>query len=145
MARATFPYVAIPLPANEAHPQGTVAYRPLVIATVTASTGESLQFTVLPDSGVDACLFPLSLALLLKIDVLKLPRALTAGLGSQANVTYFDTLAIDLGNGIAFSAYVGFTLGMDQVGLGLLGQTGFFEHFEVEFLHRQKTFTIQSV
>jgi hypothetical protein len=145
MAIFTFPYVALPLPADEARPHGLIAHRPLAFATVTASSGESARCLVMPDSGADACLFPLSLALLLKLDVLKLPKSLTGGVGSNANITYYDTITIDLGNGIAFSAYTGFTQGMDQMGLGLLGQDGFFEHFRVEFLLSQKTFTIESI
>jgi hypothetical protein len=73
-----------------------------------------------------ACLFPLSLAILLKIDVLALPKAFTGGVGSQSNSTYYDSLTIDLGNGIDFTSYVGFTQGMDAVGFGLLGQNWLF-------------------
>jgi len=98
---------------------------------------------VLPDSGADACLFPLSLAILLRLDVLNLPKALTGGVGSQANVTYYDTITIDLGNGIQFDAYVGFTQGMDPIGFGLLGQAGFFEKHRVEFQHTNRIFTIE--
>ena len=144
MARASYPYASIPLPPNEAHPQGTTAFLPLASATLTATNGQSIRSMVLPDSGADACLFPLSLAILLKLDVLKLPKALTGGVGSQANVTYYDTIAIDLGSGIAFTAYSGFTNGVDSIGLGLLGQAGFFEQFRVEFQHKQKVFTIES-
>jgi len=90
-------------------------------------------------------LFPLSLAILLKLDVLKLPKALTGGVGSSANTTYYDTITIDLGSGIAFSAYTGYTQEMDQMGLGLLGQDGFFECYKVEFLLSKKVFTIESV
>lgn len=144
MAKATYPYVAVSLPPNEAHPQGTTAFRPLTFATLTATNGESIRCIVLPDSGADACLFPLSLAILLKLDVLKLPKALTGGVGSQANLTYYNTVMIDLGSGLAFSAYAGFTQGMDSIGLGLLGQSGFFEQHRVEFLHKQKVFTIES-
>jgi hypothetical protein len=49
-----------------------------------------------------------------------------------------------LGNGITFSAFVGFTQGMDPIGFGLLGQAGFFEKHRVEFLHSQKVFTVES-
>jgi hypothetical protein len=122
-----------------------IAHRPLLPATIAAANGESLRCMALPDSGADACLFPLSLALLLKIDVLKLPKAFTGGVGGQSNVTYYDTLSIDLGNGIAFTAYVGFTQGMDAVGFGLLGQAGFFDAHNVEFLHKQKIFTIEKI
>lgn len=99
----------------------------------------------MPDSGADACLFPLSLAVLLKLDILKLPRGVTGGVGSSANSTFWDTIRVDLGHGIEFSAYTGFTQGMDQMGLGLLGQVGFFEHFRVEFLLSKNAFTIESI
>jgi hypothetical protein len=145
MATVSYPYVAFPLPANEAYPQGTVAYRPLAIATIKASNGQSLRWLVLPDSGADACLFPLSLAIMLQIDVLKLPKAITRGVGNSANVTYYDTVSIDLGDGIAFTSYVGFSEGMDQVGLGLLGQAGFFEYYTVEFKHKQRRYTVQTI
>jgi hypothetical protein len=134
MAIATFPYVSLPLPANEAHPQGSIAHRPLAFATIKASSGASTRCIVMPDSGADACLFPLSLAKLLKLDIFSLPKGLTGGLGSGANTTYWDTIMIDLGHGIVFSAYTGFTQGMDPMGLGLLGQDGFFERYRVEFL-----------
>jgi hypothetical protein len=78
MAKGTYPYVAINLSPDEAHPQGTAAFRPLTFATLTAANGESIRYMVLLDSGADACLFPLSLALLLKLDLLNLPRALTS-------------------------------------------------------------------
>jgi hypothetical protein len=99
---------------------------------------------VLADSGADACLFPLSLAILLNLDVFKLPKALTGGVGSQSNVTYYDTVTIGLENGITFSAYAGFTQGMDPIGFGLLGQAGFFEKHKVEFQHTNRIFTIES-
>ena len=77
MAKTAFPYVPFPIAANPAHPQGTTAHRPLAIATITASNGNSLRWIVLPDSGADSCLFPLRLAIMLKLDVLQLPKDLT--------------------------------------------------------------------
>jgi hypothetical protein len=144
-AIASFPYVSFPLLPDEAHPGGSIAHRPLAFATITASNGASTRCIVIPDSGADACLFPLSMAILLKLDILKLPKGLTGGVGSSANTTYYDTITIDLGYGIAFSAYTGFTEAMDRLGLGLLGQNGFFEHYRVEFLLTEKIFTIESV
>jgi hypothetical protein len=102
MAIAAFPYVSFPLLANEAFPHGSMAYRPLAFATITASSGASTRCIVLPDSGADACLFPMSLAILLKLDVLKLPKGLTGGVGSSANFTYYDTITVDLGRELCF-------------------------------------------
>jgi hypothetical protein len=144
MPKASYNYTPVNLAASEPYPHGVTMYRPLLMATVTASNGESLPWLVMPDSGADACLFPMSLAILLKLDVLNLPRTLTGGVGSSANVTYYDTLTLDIGNGIEFKAYVGFTEGMDGVGFGLLGQEGFFDKYNVEFLHQKKQFTIEA-
>jgi hypothetical protein len=80
----------------------------------------------------------------LKLDILRLPKGLTGGVGSSANITYWDTIAIDLGHGIIFSASTGFAQGMDQMGLGLLGQVGFFDHFRVEFQLNRRIFTVES-
>jgi hypothetical protein len=145
MAKVRFRYIPFPLTPTEAHPNATVAYRPVAAATITASTGEQIRWLVLPDSGADGCMFPLSLARLLKLDVPKLAQEVTGGVGSQNNITYYDTLSIDLGNGIAFSVYAGFTEGMDAVGLGLIGQEGFFESFNVEFRRSEKIFTIEAI
>ena len=143
MAKTSFPYVPFPISASSAHPQGTTAHRPLAFATITASNGNSIRWVVLLDTGADACLFPLSLAIMLKLDLLQLPKDMTGGVGSQKNLTYYDTLTIDLGHGIVFKAYAGFTEGMDSVGLGLLGQSGSFEAYVVEFRHCDKVFTIE--
>lgn len=143
MAKSTFRYVPFAIAASDVRPQGATAYRPVAFATITASNGNSVRWVVMPDSGADDCLFPLSLAIMLKLDVLHLPKAMTGGVGSQTNTTYYDNLTIDLGNGIVFHAYAGFTQGMDSVGLGLLGQSGFFDAYNVGFRHGDKVFTVE--
>jgi hypothetical protein len=94
------------------------------------------------DSGADQCVFPLSFARLLGIDVSGLPQTLTGGVGSSANVTYFAAITIDLGSEIKFHTLAGFTAGLEAQGVGLLGQIGFFENFQVRFDHRRLTFSI---
>jgi hypothetical protein len=144
MARATFHYSAFELTPDDAHPKGATAHRPMVLATIAASNGAWFPCLALPDSGADMCLFPLKLARQLNLDVSAMPKSLTGGVGSAANVTYYDTVSIDLGDGIKFSAYVGFTQGLDYSGIGLLGQSGFFEQFRVEFDLNRKTFSIET-
>jgi hypothetical protein len=84
------------------------------------------------------------LATILEIDVSQLAKALTAGVGSSGNVTYYDHVDIDLGQGIVFKAYAGFSEAMDAQGIGLLGQNGLFSNFHVQFLHSQGIFTIET-
>jgi len=92
----------------------------------------------------DACLFPLRLTKYLKLDLASLPRATTTGLGNSENLTYYCLVTIDLGNGFRLETHAGFTQGMDQARIGLLGQVGFFENYNVEFRHRDRIFTIES-
>ncbi len=121
-----------------------IRLRPMVDLILLAPNGEALQTPALVDSGADFCLFPLDAAHLLGLDITVLPHAVTAGVGSVSNVTYFADLTINLENGIIFDTKVGFTEGMNGAGFGLLGQQGFFENYNVEFLHRERIFTIEA-
>jgi hypothetical protein len=102
MPKLAYPFVNIPIPPDDPYPQGQVACRPLTFATLTAPNGESLRCVVCLDTGADACLFPLVMAIALKIDVLSLPKAMTGGVGTTTNVTYYANITIDIGNGISF-------------------------------------------
>jgi hypothetical protein len=126
MPKVAYPFTKFPIAPNDPYPQGQTALRPIALATLTAENGESLRCVVLLDTGADSCVFPLVMAIALKLDVLSLPKAMTGGVGTSTNVTYYTNLTIDIGNGIAFKAYSGFTEGMNAQGIGLLGQAGFF-------------------
>ena len=119
-------------------------YRPMVDSILLASNGEAVQTSALADTGADLCLFPLDVAHFLRLDLARLPTSTTIGVGNTANLTYYDTLTVDLGNHVIFEARVGFTQGMNSAGFGLLGQQGFFENYNVEFRHRQRIFTVES-
>ena len=78
----------------------------------------------------------------LGIDPLTSPVDLTAGVGSSNVPTHFATVTLDF-TAVQIAVYVGFTTGMDQHGMGLLGQAGFFENFKVTFDYKSKIFTIE--
>lgn len=98
---------------------------------------------VCADTGADQCVFPFSFALALGLDPLKMAQCATSGVGSSGNVTYFDTLTIHFGAGIQFPAYVGFTRALEDQGIGLLGQQGFFDRFNTIFSHKEKRLWIE--
>lgn len=106
-----------------------------------ATTG--LRVAVCLDSGADHCVFPAAFATALGVDLLKLKKHLTGGVGSSANPTYYTDLEISLGRGIQFKSYVGFTPAMDAHGMGLLGQSGFFDYYNVHFYLNESRFTIE--
>jgi hypothetical protein len=96
------------------------------------------------DSGADHCVFPAIFAPALGIDLLTLKKHLTSGIGSPANPTYYTDLDITLDRVIKFKSYVGFTPALDAHGMGLLGQAGFFEYYNVHFYLKQLKFTIET-
>lgn len=114
-------------------------------AVWTPGSSQGLRCLVCLDTGADSCVFPAAFATQLGIDLLSLKKNVTGGVGSSGNVTYYADLEITLGRGIQFRSYVGFTDAMDRHGIGLLGQAGFFEYYNVSFFYPQKKFTIETI
>jgi hypothetical protein len=144
MAIVEFPFIPIPIGPTDPFPKGQVALRPMVFATLTAANGKTLRCIVCLDSGADSCVFPTTFASVLGLDILQMKKQLTGGVGTSANQTYYDNLEIDLGSGIKFNSYVGFIPGLDAQGIGLLGQSGFFNYYNVCFYQKKFKFTIET-
>jgi hypothetical protein len=155
MPRQTFPYIEIPLPATDPFPNGQTVYRPLMFTRLTASNGNTFLCISELDSGADQCVFPVSFAIALGLDTLKMKQQITGGVGNTGNITYYDDLTIELGiwvniNGtltftpkFSFKTYAGFTAGLEAQGMGLLGECGFFENYLVTFHYKGRVFHIE--
>jgi hypothetical protein len=149
VVRLSFAYTPIQIPATVPFPNGQTVFRPYLKARLKAPAGKELDCIVHIDSGADQCVFPLNFAAALGLDTLKMPMQLTGGVGSTGNITYYETLAIDIPvmtakgmQNLSFSTYAGFTAGLDPQGIGLLGQEGFFENFSAQFDRSTKVFHI---
>src|SRR5258708_3777192 len=142
MPRQSLPFSVISIATSEPFPNGQTVRRPLLRATLRARTGSRLSCTVCVDSGADQCIFPLSYALALGLHPTTMKQQLTSGVGSAGNVTFYEEIEIAVGMRVAL-ARAGFTEGLEAIGLGLLGQTGFFDQFTVTFDHRAGVFHIE--
>jgi hypothetical protein len=78
----------------------------------------------------------------LGLDPLTAPIEMTSGLGSANVPTHFCSVTIDFGV-VRIPVYAGFSVGMDQLGFGLLGQAGFFEVFKITFDYAKKRFLVE--
>lgn len=67
----------------------------------------------------------------------------TSGVGSTNLPTNFANIEIDLQGLIKIPVYAGFTVGMDKLGIGLLGQAGFFEAFKITFDYANKLYHLE--
>src|SRR5215472_9879800 len=78
-----------------------------------------------------------------------MPTQNTAGVGSYNVPTYYANVDLQIKFGdkrqyvIRHQIYAGFTPGMEQQGIGLLGQFGFFDHFEVLFDRSSSLFCVE--
>ncbi|MGA8075345.1 MAG: hypothetical protein WB995_17855 [Candidatus Acidiferrales bacterium] len=125
-------YSEFPIPPSSAYPQGRTARRPILQISLISGTNRLSCYAVV-DSGADHCVFPRSFIQPLGLDVLGAPIELTSGMGSANVPTHFFNISIDLQNVVRIPVYAGFTVGLDQMGVGLLGQSGFFDRFNVHF------------
>ena len=142
MAVYPLAYTYIKIPPNQAFPDGRIAPRPIVKVMLVNGTAKLSCYAII-DSGADHCVFPRSFMQPLGVNALVAPVEMTTGMGSTNVPTHFVNIAIDIQGVIRFPVYAGFTSGLDRMGLGLLGQIGFFDRFNVEFRLSEKTCLIQ--
>ena len=152
MPLISFQYSQYPVLPTDPFPNGQLLFRPMMIAhLLVPSSGRTHSCLVCLDTGADQCIFPRSFTTPLGLDPLQMKMHMTGGCGSSANPTYYADIEIQLRiNGIpgvpmiSLKTFAGFTPGMDAQGIGLLGQSGFFENFKTTFDHKNRLFHIET-
>lgn len=135
-------YQQFQAPPSSAFPSGHLIKRPTLVLTLRNGRN-GLKCYALVDSGADHCIFPRSFMQRLGIDLLTAPVDMTSGVGSTNVPTHYCNVTLDLGV-IDFQVYAGFTAGMDQFGIGLLGQDGFFDKFKITFDNPHGSYTLET-
>lgn len=149
MARYQIPYTSFPIPGPRPITQPLVAvpsmlaHRPVVPVRLDCA-GKVWATYAIVDSGADQCLFPSFIVGLLGLNVQTARVSTFQGAGSVNQVSvFFDDIGVSVGNVPRFSTTVAFSAAMDQCGLGLLGQNGFFDRFKVDFDLPKKFFYVE--
>jgi hypothetical protein len=99
--------------------------------------GKMLSVLAIVDSGADICLIPNPLAYVF------------SGTTNHPQIAYFDKIKVtildllDSQQSISFDLNAGFCDTLEHVGLGLLGQEGFFSRFDVCFHQTESYFEIK--
>jgi hypothetical protein len=81
----------------------------------------------------------------LGLDPLTAPAELTSGVGNPGVTAHYCNVTIDLQGQMSFPVHAGFTTGMDHLGIGLLGQAGFFEKFKITFDYSNRIYTLETI
>jgi hypothetical protein len=142
-----FPYTVFPARPDGAFPNRQSISRPIL--SVTLQHGDlSIATFAIVDSGADNCLFPASLAAQLGITVPNQNTYVFTGTSEQGQLAYFETVQATIWNGrgeeapLRFDLYAGFCETLEHVGMGLLGQEGFFSRFRIRFVQVDNFFEV---
>lgn len=122
-------------------PNRQLVFRP-VIDIKLLWNGHSSQYRVLIDSGADYCIFHSDLADVLGIPLKQGKKLTFYGTSGSAQTAYFHNIQIEVG-GWPMDLFCGFSPDMQSLPYGILGQTGFFDLFKIEFDYRNKRIEIK--
>jgi len=122
-----------------AFPTRSHCYRPIInIHLCSVDLSKRIHYYALLDSGADYNLFHADLAELINIRNYKSGKEqVMFGIEGEGIKSYFHDIVIEIG-GWKYKAYCGFTdfngkTSLDKMPYGILGQIGFFEHFNTSF------------
>jgi hypothetical protein len=133
--------------ASAAFPNGRAAYRPILPVSLSAGD-RHFSCKAIVDSGADYCTFPGAFMNALGIEKLAKPDPNFRGPTGAGHI-WFCEVTIDLEFAAPYSVYASFSDGLNDwfindVGVGLLGQVGFFDQFKVAFDWTSKCFAVET-
>lgn len=127
------PYTFVPKGKSPAFPTRISTPRPILRVTLQSPTNIWTAEAIV-DSGADDCVFPVSYASRLGLDIANNTRTfIFGGAGSKNQIAYFFDLKVTFEDFVSYKLPIGFSSALESVGIGLLGQNGFFENFAVSF------------
>ena len=134
MKRLKFPYLKyrVTPPAQKA---ARYVYRPVISLTLFSGSNE-VTFDALIDSGADECIFPGWIANSLGYNIYKGKQKIFSGIGGSV-LAYLHKTHLQL-NDVKFAVDVYYSHEWDDMPFGLLGQAGFFAHFDIRFNYKEK-------
>lgn len=109
------------------------------IALPQANAPRTKRFEAVIDSGASRCIFHSDFAKFLGIELNRCPTEPTLGIGGSENTYLHDLTLYIPGGPVTITA--GFKDNLPIA--GLLGMTGFFEHFKVTFDGGGQCFTLE--
>lgn len=111
------------------------AYRPIIPVRLIHQN-KSCKFLGLIDSGADECTFPGAIAEFLGHNLMKGKAKVFTGIGGSV-VAYLHQTDLEV-DGIRFRTNAYYATEWNKMGIGLLGQGGFFSHFKVLLDYQKK-------
>ncbi len=116
--------------------------RPIVPLILKSSTRVAF-YSALIDSGADYCIFGLGVAEALDIKLKSQNKTKVSGVAKELIEGFLTNLEIRIGT-VKYETKVIFA-DISDFGHGILGQQGFFDHFDVKLSYQKQTIEIEPV
>lgn len=120
----------------------TATIRRPIIEIIIKSKNNFAIYPVLIDSGADYCIFNIELAEALEIKLTK-KRTGFRGVGKEKIKGFWGEVEIKIGN-YSYQTKAIFAE-ISQFGHGILGQQGFFDHFDVNLSYQKQEIEINPI
>ncbi len=117
----------------------TPSIRRPIIEIIVKTESKFAIYPALIDSGADYCIFTTELATALEVKLQK-KKTIFMGIGKDKVVGFWGKVEIKLGNK-SYETRVIFAE-INKFGHGVLGQQGFFDHFDVKLSYQKQTIEI---
>ena len=114
--------------------------RPIVPIILKSSTRIAF-YTALIDSGADYCIFGLGVAEALNIELKPQNKTKVSGVGKELVEGFLTDIEIKIGH-VMYRTKVIFA-DISDFGHGILGQQGFFNHFDVKLSYQKQIIEIE--
>jgi hypothetical protein len=146
------PFSNLRVKPDAAFPDRTSLDRPIVALLLNRGERNVIAYATV-DSGADNCIFPASIGIALGVDIPNPRSSLFSGSRDQPQIAYYEEIQATIlpmesaeidpdQEPITFALYAGFCDTLEHVGMGLLGQEGFFSLFNIRFSNAQNFFEI---
>ncbi len=116
--------------------------RPIVPIVLRSSTKVAL-YSALIDSGSDYCIFDLGVAHGLDMQLKPESKIKFMGIGKEKIEGFWSKVEIRIGNK-TYQTKVIFA-DINDVGYGILGQQGFFDHFDIKLSYQKQIIEIKPI
>ncbi|MBN1177071.1 MAG: hypothetical protein JXA51_05260 [Dehalococcoidales bacterium] len=121
---------------SEAYPRRVSVSRP-VIPIQLINGQERISYLALIDSGADSCILHASIGETIGIAIESGKLEVLHGVTGKELKAYFHNIKIDV-EGYEFDCYAGFSREIEHAPYGILGQTGFFDVFDIIFDYNKR-------
>ncbi len=115
--------------------------RPIIPILLKSKT-TFIIYKALIDSGADYCIFSIDLAYLLGITLSPKDKVSFRGVSRNKVSGYWSELTLRIGE-LTYSTDVIFAK-ISEFGHGILGQKGFFDHFDVKLSYKRQVIEIET-